>query len=71
MGVKNLINLIKTMEKNMKMPLNLKECGVDTHKVAESLENIAESAFADACTPTNPRIPTKEDIMRIVEKVKE
>ena len=71
MGVKNLINLIKTMEKNMKMPLNLKECGVDTHKVAESLENIAESAFTDACTPTNPRIPTKEDIMRIVEKVKE
>lgn len=71
MGVKNLINLIKTMEKNMKMPLNLKECGVDTHKVAESLENIAESALADACTPTNPRIPTKEDIMRIVEKVKE
>lgn len=71
MGVKNLINLIKTMEKNMKMPLNLKECGVDTHKVAESLENIAESALADTCTPTNPRIPTKEDIMRIVEKVKE
>lgn len=71
MGVKNLINLIKTMEKNMKMPLNLKEYGVDTHKVVESLENIAESALEDACTPTNPRVPTKEDIMRIVEKIKE
>ncbi len=70
MGVKNLINLIKTMEKNMKMPSTLKECGVDTHKVSEALESIAESALADACTPTNPKAPEKEHIMRIVEKVK-
>lgn len=70
MGVKNLINLIKTMEKNMKMPSTLKECGVDTHKVSETLESIAETALVDACTSTNPKVPNKEDIMRIVEKVK-
>lgn len=70
MGVKNLINLIKTMERNMKMPSNLKEYGIDPHKVTESIDDIAKSSIMDSCTITNPRVPTKEDIIKIVEKIK-
>lgn len=71
MGVKNLINEIKTLQKAMKLPTTLKECNVDVHDVMSLREEIAERAILDACTPTNPRVPTVDDIVRIVEKIKD
>ena len=71
MGVKNLINEIKNMQKTMKLPTTLKECNVDVHEVMSRREEIAQSAMLDACTPTNPRVPSIDDIVRIVEKIKD
>ncbi len=70
MGVRNLINLIKNMQKSMKMPISLKDCNIDAKVLGEVKEEIAIAALKDACTPTNPRIPSKEDIIRILEKIK-
>ena len=36
---------------------------------AEDVDFLAESAMADACTPGNPRNPTKEDIIAIYKSV--
>ena len=36
---------------------------------AEDVDFLAESAMADACTPGNPRTPTKEDIIAIYKSV--
>lgn len=69
MGVKNLIYGIKNLEKSMKMPVNLKEAGVDLDKLKESREKLAEMALEDGCTKTNPRVPTKDDIIRIIERI--
>ena len=33
------------------------------------LDKMADAALADACTPSNPRTPTKEDIMKIYKKL--
>lgn len=70
MGVNNLINEIKSMQKAMKIPMTLKECNIDVHEVIALREEIAEQAMLDACTPTNPRVPTVDDIVRIIEKIK-
>lgn len=69
MGVKNLIYGIKNLEKSMKMPVNLKEAGVDLDKLKEGREKLAEMALEDGCTKTNPRVPTKDDIIRIIERI--
>ena len=71
MGVKNLINEIKNLQKAMKLPTTLKECNVDINEVMALREEIAERALEDACTPTNPRVPSLDDIVRIVEKIKD
>ncbi|MGL5354915.1 MAG: 1-propanol dehydrogenase PduQ, partial [Clostridium sp.] len=71
MGVKNLINEIKSMQKTMKMPTSLKDCKVDVHEVMALREEIAKTAMLDACTPSNPRVPTPDDIIRILEKIKD
>lgn len=69
MGVKNLINEIKSLEKAMKMPLTLKETGLDLNKLKGEREELAEVALGDACTITNPRVPTKDDIVRLIERI--
>lgn len=70
MGVKNLIYEIKQIEKTMKMPSTLKDAGVDLDKLRDLKEEIAERALEDACTITNPKVPTNDDIIRIIEKIK-
>ena len=34
-----------------------------------AIDRMAEAALADACTATNPRVPTKEDIVKIYTKL--
>ena len=34
-----------------------------------AVDKMADAALADACTPSNPRTPTKEDIVRIYTKL--
>jgi alcohol dehydrogenase class IV len=31
-----------------------------------SLDELAENVLKDACTATNPRVPSKEDILKIL-----
>lgn len=57
----SLINLIYDFNKAMNIPVNLREYGVDQTEFMEKLDQIAEGAFADPCTGTNPRaISVKE-----------
>ena len=70
MGVKNLISEIKKMQKEMKMPLTLKEAGVDIDSLKTQKDEIAKVALDDICTITNPKDPTRDDILRIIERVR-
>ncbi|MGL5380666.1 1-propanol dehydrogenase PduQ [Clostridium sp.] len=71
MGVKNLIFEIKNLQKAMKLPTNLKDCNVDLDELAKQRDDIAIKALEDACTKTNPRKPSKDDIIRIVERIRQ
>ena len=70
MGVKNLIAEIKKMQKEMKLPVTLKEAGVDLDKLKLLKDEIAKIALEDVCTISNPKAPTKDDVIRIVEKIR-
>lgn len=70
MGVKNLISEIKQMQKTMKLPVTLKDAGVDLDKLKLLKDEIAGIAMEDVCTISNPKAPTKEDVLRILERVR-
>ncbi len=70
MGVKNLISEIKQMQKTMKLPVTLKAAGVDLDSLKLLKDEIARIAMEDVCTISNPKAPTKEDILRILERVR-
>lgn len=70
MSVRSLVNWIQFMLKEMNIPLTFQEIGTITPDAYfAAVDKMAEAALADACTPTNPRVPTKEDIIRIYTKL--
>ena len=71
MGVRSLINEIKKMQKEMDMPTNLKACGVSVDEVNKLKEEIANLALQDACTATNPKVPTTLEVVEIINKIKD
>ncbi len=70
-GVRSLVNEIKKLQKEMKMPTNLKACGVSMEELEQLKEEIANLALLDACTTTNPKNPTPLDVVEIIGKIKE
>lgn len=59
------INSVKNLSKSVGIPDNFKSLGVDRNDI----EKLAEYAMNDPCTPSNPKKPTNEDIMKIYEDV--
>ena len=70
MSVRSLVNWIQFMQKEMNIPLTIQEMKTITPDVYfAAIDRMAEAALADACTATNPRVPTKEDIVKIYTKL--
>lgn len=70
-GVRSIVNEIKKLQKEMNMPTTLKACGVSMEELEKLKEEIANSALLDACTATNPKIPTPLNVIEIIGKIKE
>ncbi|MBU5335080.1 1-propanol dehydrogenase PduQ [Intestinibacter bartlettii] len=68
-AVDSLKDAIIKLQKQLNMPLTLTECGIDPKEVEAMKDEIAELALNDNCTKTNPVKPTKEDIIKILEKI--
>ena len=70
MSVRSLVNWIQFMQKEMNIPMTIQEIGtISPDEYFGAIDKMADAALADACTPTNPRTPTKEDIMKIYKKL--
>ncbi len=69
--VKALAFYIRSMQIEMGMPVCVHEAVPNlTYAEYESkLDAMAEAALLDNCTRTNPRKPTKEDIIKILKKI--
>lgn len=65
-----LISYMRFMCTEMNIPLSISEIGGITESEYKSrISMMADAALRDATTATNPRTPTKEDIMNIYHKL--
>ncbi len=69
--VRALVSYIQFLMKEMNMPLSVSQCNVDKNEYYNAIDKMAEHALNDACTKTNPRIPSKMEITAILEHLYE
>ncbi|AQS57705.1 1-propanol dehydrogenase PduQ [Desulforamulus ferrireducens] len=67
-GTVNFLQAVKDLKKSLGIQNGLRELGIDQSKFQQELANMAELALQDRCTPTNPRKPSKEDLIAIYQK---
>lgn len=67
-GSVNFIREVNRLKKALGIEDSIRALGVDQAEFENALENMAEAALADRCTPTNPRQPSKEDLIQIYRK---
>ena len=67
-GVRQLVEAIKKLQRQLEMPTSLREYGVKADAFAQYKVEISEAALHDGCTPTNPRVPTAEELLKVLEK---
>lgn len=70
MTVRSLVNWVQFMMKEMDIPLSISQMGTITEEEYMSkIDAMAEAALADGCTATNPRVPTKADVISIYKEL--
>jgi alcohol dehydrogenase class IV len=71
LGAKDLIAVVRELNKTIGIPCHFSELIADENKYMAELDNMAEMAMKDGCTKTNPVIPTIEqlkELFRVVYK---
>jgi alcohol dehydrogenase class IV len=68
-GVVNLIGAIEKLERNLGVEKSVSSLKIEQDKFKTTMEQMAETALLDRCTPTNPRKPSKEDLIGIYQKI--
>ncbi|WP_077533568.1 iron-containing alcohol dehydrogenase [Massiliimalia massiliensis] len=64
-GVDALCAKIDDFNQRLSIPKTLKEFGIDEAEFKQKLSAISENAIGDACTGSNPRIPTQEEMEKL------
>lgn len=67
-SVKNLIHRIQAMQRQLRLPVTFRECGVKAEEFRSQEEAIITGAMGDACILTNPRRATRQEIQGILKK---
>ncbi|MFI3212701.1 MAG: 1-propanol dehydrogenase PduQ [Eubacteriales bacterium] len=66
MSVRSLINWVEFMLKEMQIPKSISEMGrISVNDYMGKVEMMSQAALDDACTATNPKTPTKEEVTTI------
>lgn len=70
MTVRSLVNWVQFMLKEMDISLSISQIGtISEEEYFGAIDRMADAALADACTATNPRVPTKDDVIRIYKNL--
>lgn len=67
LGVRQLVEAVKGLQRKLELPVSLRAYGVALASFNEFKEEIARAAIADKCTLTNPRVPTREEVIKVLE----
>ena len=66
MTVRSLVNWVQFMLKEMDIPLSISQIGtISEEEYFGAIDRMADAALADACAATNPRVPSKADVIKI------
>lgn len=75
--VKALVKELRDMNRMLKIPLGIKNYGeggtlaessiIDEAEFLQKLPDVAKNAIGDACTGSNPRIPTQEEMEKLLK----
>lgn len=63
-----LINAIQNLMKHLELPMTIKDCGIEESEFLAKLPVLAERAFEDQCTTSNPRYPLVTELEEIYKK---
>ncbi|MDD3224461.1 MAG: bifunctional acetaldehyde-CoA/alcohol dehydrogenase [Clostridium sp.] len=66
--VEALINAISKLKKEINIPKNIKDIGINEKDFYDTLDTMSELAFDDQCTTANPRYPLISEIKDIYIK---
>lgn len=65
-----LVAYLRFMNSEMGIPANIRDLGsVSAADYFSEINDMAAAALADACTATNPRTPTFEDVVELYKKI--
>ncbi|MBK5245695.1 MAG: iron-containing alcohol dehydrogenase [Peptostreptococcaceae bacterium] len=67
-GTVNFIQAVARLKKALGVEDTIRKLGVDEDEFERALDQMSEKAMLDRCTPTNPRQPSKEDLIGIYRK---
>ncbi len=68
-GVEKLVEAIEDLRRRVGLPATLKELGIREEEFSEKLDAMAEMAFEEQCTSTNPRHPLINEIKEILKDI--
>lgn len=67
--VRGLISAVTRQMTQVNVPKTIEAYGLDRDEFIAALPEMVEKAMADNCTPTNPRVPTIQDLKGIYMKL--
>lgn len=67
-AVRQLIGSIKQLQKALSMPDSFSKYGITLQQFNEVKQEVAEHAIEDRCTDTNPRVPTVDEVIKVLEQ---
>ncbi len=67
-AVNSLVEAVHNLMREVDIPLSLKGLGIKKDEFDRNLEHMANNAFADQCTGTNPRMPIVDELKEVYLK---
>ena len=65
--IERLILAVEALKTAVDIPISIRAAGVDEATFIEHIDELAEEAFDDQCTPANPRYPLVKEIKEMLE----
>lgn len=67
-GVANFIQAICELKTTLGIEDNISALGIKDDEYKDAISSMAETAMHDRCTPTNPKKPSREDLIHIYQR---
>ncbi len=65
-GLESLIREVRKLDDDLGIPKSFKDAGIDEKEFLEKVDMIADRAFEDQCTSSNPRVPLVPEIKQML-----